>query len=82
MGYGSDRTEIRNPYGLSASAAMPGKRTFHAIVVRPIAHIYADESSQNAHRYMVLGGIVVEEAHVERACNRLHVARSTISLDT
>lgn len=41
----------------------------------PIADVYIDESSQNKHRYLVLGGVVVEREQVPRLNKMIWAAR-------
>ena len=41
----------------------------------PIADIYVDESSQNGHRYLVLGGLFIPQNKVKGFCNLVESAR-------
>ena len=41
----------------------------------PIAEIYVDESSQNGHRFLVLGGLIVPQNDVEGFCQSIDRAR-------
>lgn len=40
-----------------------------------IAEVYIDESSQNNHRYLVLGGVIVKEKDSEKLANLIMAAR-------
>lgn len=46
----------------------------------PIAEFYADESSQNRHRFLVLGALVIERAHIALATNAIQAARDANAL--
>jgi hypothetical protein len=48
--------------------------------LRPLADVYADESSQNSHRYLVLGAMVIENAHVPAASAAIHETRAKYRL--
>jgi len=41
----------------------------------PVAEIYVDESSQNGHPFLVLGGLVIPQDHVEGFCQSIERAR-------
>ena len=41
----------------------------------PIAEIYVDESSQNGHRFLVLGGLIIPQSHVGSFCQSIDQAR-------
>lgn len=41
----------------------------------PVAEVYGDESSQTGHRFLVLGAMVIERAHVAQASSEIQAVR-------